>query len=300
MHDGQLVVDEELAGELIARELPRLAGLPVSTVPGAGTVNAIFRVGEAGSPDAAAARFPLASAAVVDLESEAVALAAFAEASPFPAPRPLGIGAGDGRYPSAWALQSWLPGDVADPFRLARSEAFAEDLGALILALRAVPVGARVFDGRGRGGVLADHDEWMAHCLAQSVGIVDVARVAEAWAMLRNVPQVGEHVMSHRDLTPPNLLVADGRLVGVLDGGSFGPADRSLDLVCAWHLLETDARDRLRSVVGASDAEWRRGAAWALQQAMGLVWYYEQSNPTMAELGRSTVQRVLGDQDVVG
>ena len=106
--------------------------------------------------------------------------------------------------------------------------------------------------------------------------------------------------MSHRDLIPANLLEADGRLVGVLDGGSFGPADRSLDLVCAWHLLDAPRRARLREIVGASDAEWRRGAAWALQQAMGLVWYYERSNPVMAELGHSTVWRVLSDQDLIG
>ncbi|WP_298867893.1 phosphotransferase [uncultured Microbacterium sp.] len=294
MHDGQLVVDEELAGELIAREFPALAGLPVVSVSGAGTVNAIFRIG-----DAVAARFPLEETSDADLASEALRLAEFAAASPFSAPEPLGIGTGDERHPSAWALQSWVPGEVADPFSLASAAAFAEDLGALIIALRAVPVGPRAFDGRGRGGVLADHDEWMSHCIAQGAGIVDVAGVSQAWASLRVIPTAGPHVMSHRDLTPLNLLVDGGRLTGVLDGGDFGPADRSLDLVCAWHLLSAGPRRMLREIVGASDDEWRRGAAWALQQAMGLVWYYETSNPVMAELGRSTVERVLGDPDVI-
>lgn len=86
----------------------------------------------------------------------------------------------------------------------------------------------------------------------------------------------------------------------VLDGGGFGPADRALDLVCAWHLFDRDARARLREVVGATDAEWRRGAAWALQQAMGLVWYYPVSNPPMAELGRSAVARLLADGEITG
>lgn len=293
MHDGQLVVTRELAGELIAREFPRLAGLPVSAVGGAGTVNAIFRVGSA-----SAARFPLASVSADDLTAEAAALGEFADASPFSAPRPLGIGSGDERYSSAWSLQSWVPGDVADPFRTAHSDAFADDLGALLLALRAAPVGSRVFDGAGRGGEPADHDGWMAHCLAQSTELVDVDHVTALWESLRDVPATGAHVMSHRDLTPANLLVVDRRLVGVLDGGSFGPADRSLDLVCAWHLLDLARRRRLRALVGSSDDEWRRGAAWALQQAMGLVWYYEQTNPVMAELGRSTVMRVLSDQDI--
>lgn len=155
-----------------------------------------------------------------------------------------------------------------------------------------------MFDGKGRGGTLSDHDDWMAHCIAQSAQIVDVAQVEELWALLRETPTAGAHVMSHRDLTPSNLLVAEDRLVGVLDGGSFGPADRSLDLVCAWHLLDTARRERMRRALHCSDDEWRRGAAWALQQAMGLVWYYAASNPVMAELGRSTVVRVLGDEGI--
>ncbi|QMU97693.1 phosphotransferase [Microbacterium esteraromaticum] len=295
MHDGQLAVDEELAGALIAREFPRLRDLPVAALAGAGTVNAIFRVGAH-----LTARFPLASVSVADLETEAGSLSAFAVASPFPAPEPVGVGAGDERYPSAWSLQTWLPGEVADPFCVASATRFAAELGELILAMRAVPTGARVFDGRGRGGVLSDHDEWMTHCLARSVGLLDVDRVAIVWDALRAVPTAGEHVMSHRDLTPANLLVTGDGLAGVLDGGSFGPADRSLDLVCAWHLLDQGSRRTLRNAIGASDDEWRRGAAWALQQAMGLAWYYEESNPAMAELGRSTVSRVLNDEDAIG
>ena len=38
--------------------------------------------------------------------------------------------------------------------------------------------------------------------------------------------------------------------------------------------------------------EWARGAGWALVQAIGLGWYYETSNPVMAALGRSTLDRL--------
>jgi hypothetical protein len=31
---------------------------------------------------------------------------------------------------------------------------------------------------------------------------------------------------------------------------------------------------------------------------MGLVWYYEQTNPSMSALGRSTLARLLDDLDV--
>jgi len=44
--------------------------------------------------------------------------------------------------------------------------------------------------------------------------------------------------------------------------------------------------------------QWLRGAAWALQQAMGLIWYYRTSNPVSSELGRSTLDRLLNDAEL--
>jgi aminoglycoside phosphotransferase (APT) family kinase protein len=99
--------------------------------------------------------------------------------------------------------------------------------------------------------------------------------------------------MAHRDLIPGNVLVEDGRLVGVIDVGGFGPADRALDLVSGWHLLDDEPRQHLHSLLGSTDLEWGRGMAWALQQAMGTVWYYVESNPPMSEMGHRTLQRIL-------
>jgi hypothetical protein len=90
-----------------------------------------------------------------------------------------------------------------------------------------------------------------------------------------------------------NVLVADGRLAGVIDVGGLGPADPALDLVGAWHLLETGPREVLREALGCDDREWERGQAWAFAQAMGLVWYYITSNPTMSFNGRRTLDRLL-------
>jgi len=99
--------------------------------------------------------------------------------------------------------------------------------------------------------------------------------------------------MSHTDLVPGNVLVRDGRLAGVLDGGGFSPADPALDLVAGWHLLDTERRERPRRGLGCDEHEWLRGAAWALAQALGLVWYYDVMNPPLASTGRRTVDRVL-------
>ena len=45
--------------------------------------------------------------------------------------------------------------------------------------------------------------------------------------------------------------------------------------------------------LGSDDPDWARGQAWAFAQAMGLVWYYLDTNPAMAGLGRRTLDRIL-------
>jgi aminoglycoside phosphotransferase (APT) family kinase protein len=101
--------------------------------------------------------------------------------------------------------------------------------------------------------------------------------------------------MSHGDLIPGNVLVAGGRLAGILDVGGLGPADPALDLVAAWHLLQAGPRQALRDDLRCGDLEWERGQAWAFEQAMGLVWYYADSNPAMSRMGRRTLNRIQAD-----
>ncbi|RYG26105.1 MAG: aminoglycoside phosphotransferase family protein [Burkholderiales bacterium] len=294
MHDDQLHIDTEIARAMLAEQFPQYGDEPVVRLPSSGTVNAIFRVGRN-----ATARFPLqpqdAVRAAERLASEAQAAGEFAMHCTVPAPRSLGIGRPGPGYPMPWTLQNWIAGDIATPHGLAASDAFANDLAELIAALRSVDVDGQQFDGIGRGGQLMVHDDWMATCFANSEGLLQVERLTGLWAWMRKLPTDGPDVMSHKDLIPANLLVRDGRLAGVLDAGSFGPADPALDLVAAWHLFDAERRTIIGARLGSSEVEWQRGAAWAFVQAMGLVWYYLDSNPTMAALGRSTLDRLLGD-----
>jgi aminoglycoside phosphotransferase (APT) family kinase protein len=293
MHEDQLEVGEETVRRLVGEQFPRWRGLAIREVATVGTVNAIFRIG-----DDLAARFPLRaqdpSEARAGVEAEAAAAREMADASTVPTPELVAIGEpGDG-YPLPWSVLTWLPGRVATDDDPAGSIAFAEDLAALIVGLRAADTRGRRFDGTGRGGHLPDHDEWLDKCFAHSTGLLDVPRLRTMWAELRALPEVDADVMSHCDLTPPNVLVQDGRLAGVLDSGGFAPADPALDLVAAWHLLDDAQREVLRDRLGCSEVQWRRGIAWAFQQAMGLVWYYAESNPAMSRWGRRTLDRLAG------
>lgn len=292
MHDDQLVVDVDMVRGLVDDQFPQWSDLVVRAVPTAATVNAIFRLG-----DSLAARFPLRDADPAEvsiwLKREAAAAAEFAAVSPVPSPEPVAVGAPGRGYRLPWSVQTWLPGRDAVDDDPAGSQPFADQLAELIAALRSADTRGRRFAGKGRGGHLPDHDDWLALCFTRSEGIVDVAPLRALWKRLRELPEVDDDVMCHGDLTPPNVLVDRGRLVGVLDTGGFGPADPALDLVAAWHLLDEGPRGTLRRALGCSDVQWQRGMAWALQQAMGLVWYYAVSNPVMAAWGKRTLDRLL-------
>ncbi|SEN06060.1 aminoglycoside phosphotransferase family protein [Actinacidiphila rubida] len=292
MHDDQVQVTTDVVAALVREQFPAWSGETIRPLASTGTVHAIFRIGHGLS-----ARFPLrpADAAEVSavLEREARASAELARVSRFPVPEPVALGRPGAGYPMPWAVQTWLPGTIAFDADPSGSVAFAEDLAAFIAALRAAETRGRTFGGDGRGGVLAHHDAWMARCFAESGGLLDVPRLRRLWSRFRELPRSGADVMSHGDLIPGNVLVAGGRLSGVLDTGGFGPADPALDLVGAWHLLGPGPRDVLRRALACDDLEWERGKAWAFQQAMGVVWYYAETNPTMSGMGRRTLDRIL-------
>jgi aminoglycoside phosphotransferase (APT) family kinase protein len=295
MHADQLTVRLETVRGLIDEQFPQWRGLAVTSFASRGTVNAIFRLG-----DELAARFPLQPGAVADvrrqLRAEAAAARELIGRTRFPTPEPVAIGEPGPGYPLPWSVQTWIPGVVATEDDPSGSIAFAHDLAAFITDVRAIDTRGRAFRGAGRGGELRTHGAWMETCFANSEELLDVTRLRRLWTVMRDLPRGGTgDVMTHGDLIPGNVLVSGGRLSGVLDVGGLGPADPALDLVAAWHLLDARSRQVLREDLGCDDAEWQRGRAWAFEQAMGAVWYYRESNPTMSRMGRRTLERVIAD-----
>lgn len=291
----QVTVSTSQVVALISDQAPAWCGFTVERLEVAGTAHTIFRIGES-----LTARFPL-EGDVPKLKEEqlrlqAQAMTEFARVSAFPGPAPLFIGQPGHGYPLPWSIQTWINGDTAAPTSMAESFKFADDLASLICSLRSADTRGRTFDGENRGGDLTAHDAWVDECLARSKGLLDIEALHNLWARLRDLPHEDPDVMSHTDLIPANLIVAHGRLKGVLDTGDFRAADAALDLVCGWHLLDQGPRDALRASLGCSDVKWERGKAWAFEQAIGLVWFYERANPAMALLGRTTLMRILDDQ----
>ena len=295
MHADQMTVPDATVRALVAEQFPQWQALPVRRIASQGTVNAIFRIG-----GELAARFPLRPDDVETtrrwLETEAVAARELAGRTRFPTPEPVAIGEPGAGYPLPWLVQTWLPGVVATDEDPAESAPFAHDLAAFIRDVRAIDTHGRTFRGTGRGGDLKSHNAWLETCFSRSEELLDVPRLRRLWDCLRDLPRAThQDVMTHGDLIPGNMLVRDGHLAGVLDVGGLGPADPALDLVAAWHLLEAGLRESLRDDLGCADLEWERGKAWAFEQAMGVVWYYAETNPAMSRMGRTTLERILAD-----
>jgi len=292
MHDDEIDVTPRTVRKLVETQFPRWRGESVTRVGSNGTVNAIFRLGEK-----LTARFPLRPSDPVAarrwLEEEAAAARELHGRTRFATPEPVAIGEPGEGYPLPWSVQTWLPGVVATERDPGGSEGFARDLADFIASVRGLDTRGRTFRGSGRGGDLRDHDDWMQTCLRRSEGLLDVPRLRRMWARMRELPR-GDYpdTMTHGDLIPGNVLVAADRLAGVLDVGGLGVADRALDLVGAWHLLDDGPRRLLRDLLGCGDLEWERGRAWAFQQSMGAVWYYLGTNPAMSGMGRRTLARL--------
>ncbi len=149
MHDVQIDISYEQVVALVADELPELAECEVVPVNGAGTVHAIYRVG-----DDVAVSFPLERADPVELleqlRHEAEAVAEFRHASAVPAPEPLHIGRPGHGYPLPWTVQSWLPGTTVTPVSCEHSAQLARDLSELIGTLRSWDTRGRRFHGDGQ------------------------------------------------------------------------------------------------------------------------------------------------------
>lgn len=290
MHDDQVEVTVEVVHALLADQFPRWRDEPVRALDTAGTVNAVFRVGEE-----VVARFPLHPAAGGLVEREFRAARELFARTRFLTPEPLVVGRPGKGYPFAWSLLTWVPGTPADEVDAAGASELAGDLAEFVRGVRSMPLHGRRFSGSGRGGDLHAHDGWVSECFERSEELLDVPALRALWKRYRQLPHVAADVIVHGDLVPGNVLVAGGRLAGVLDVGGLAPADPALDLIVGWHLFDGPVREEFRVAVGCDELGWARSQAWAFQQAVGLVWYYERTNPRMSSLGRTTLARIVAD-----
>lgn len=288
-------VEESTVAELVADQFPQWDS-PVTRVTSHGTTNTLFRIG-----DDLVARFPIHGTNPdnkrAQLNNEAEAARKLRSIASVATPEFLALGEPADDFPLPWAVCGWIPGIVAGEAGVANSPSFAEQLADFISEVRTLNTEGKVFEGTGRGGVLTQHDSYVANGLTAGRDMIDTSSLAALWDRLRATPRTDPDAWTHGDLMPGNLLADEaGRLVGVIDVGQAGVADPALDLQPAWNMFDQDARAAFRSALKVDDAAWDRGKGWAFAQAIGCLAYYRDTNRVMSETARATLLALLADE----
>lgn len=288
MHDGEVDIDAELVGRLLAAQFPQLTQLPIREVQPAGTVNAIYRLG-----DHLYARLPRVPWWARDLDREWQWLPKLAPQLSLQVPQPVGKGHPASSYPFTWAIYRWIDGQPYADELVDDEPQAARELARFVAQLRRMdPVGAP----RGGREPLRELDAVTRTAISSARGVIDSDAATAAWERALQAPAWnGTPVWVHTDLLRPNLLVRDGRLCAVLDFGGAGVGDPAADVIAAWSVFGRTGRGVFRGALDVDDGTWNRARGFALHQAALIIPYYAETNPEFVAPAKRTVEEILAD-----
>lgn len=283
-------LDVQTAADLINRQFPELARLEIRLHPSLGTDNTIVRIGRD-----LCARFPKVAWATGTAQRETGVLPRMGRA-PIAVPAVYGAGQPSETYPHSWSVLSWLPGIPLTDGALADPAAAAGQLAGFRAFLRSVPPddAFRFCPGNNwRGAPLSVRTGSFQAALAR-LPDVDAAWANRLWSQALRAEAPFSPAWLHGDIHPGNILVENGQLSGVIDWGLCGVGDAACDLLSAWAMFDAPAREIFRAALGASEAEWLRGAGWALSMAVIFLPYaYENGLP--CDMSEKMIERLMED-----
>lgn len=292
MPAAEVEISTDLVRRLLAEQHPDLAGLPLAVLA-SGWDNLTLQLG-----DSLLVRLPRRAAAAGLVVNEQRWLPELAPGLPLPIPAPVRIGRPGLGYPWAWSVVPLLPGRIAARTPPTDLGAAADTLGRFVGALHTPapddhPVNAA------RGVPLAARDAVTTARIDALDGTIDGRAALRCWHDALAVPPwTGRPLWLHGDLHPANILVHDAALSAVIDFGDITAGDPATDLAAAWMLLPMIEHRSLRAGYHATnpaaidDETWARARGWALCLALAFQ-AHSADNPTMADIGRRTLQLLL-------
>ena len=289
LHDGEIIVDEELARRLVSSQFPRWANEKLTPVSSSGTVNVLYRLG-----DGLCLRFSRLEQYAESIERELEWLPQLSRALSIATPVPVARGEPQFDYPFAWGVFEWLPGRAFEPGRLGTSNRTARRLAQFNVELQQVAVTGGPKSSRELP--LSATDPTIAPGIEAMSGVADTNELAAVWQASLAAPNFGgQPVWVHGDLIPPNLLMDGGELSAVIDFGLVGIGDPAIDLIPAWTVLRAEARTTYRSIQDVDEATWARARGMAFRQAIRIVPYYRESHPDFARMAIDTLHEIVAD-----
>jgi aminoglycoside phosphotransferase (APT) family kinase protein len=263
-------ITEDLLRALLRARFPHLAELPLR-LGARGWDNQVWRLGEE-----LALRVPWATErADALLRRELTWLPSLAGRLPLPVPRPQALGEPSERFPRAWLLTTWVPGEPGDRVPATDGPAAAAALAAFLRALHH-PAPAHAPTGHfGRGAPLQGAADGLPHGFATAVGkglLAEPEAVRSVWEDARAAPGWGGPALwLHGDLHPANIVTARGTLSGVIDFGDLCAGDPACDLAGAWSILLEGALDTFLAAYAPGPALLRRARGWVVARSVAAL-----------------------------
>ncbi|MBY0379596.1 MAG: aminoglycoside phosphotransferase family protein [Burkholderiales bacterium] len=290
--DTNITVD--LVKYLIATQFPQWINLPIKSFASAGTDNAIFKLG-----NDKMVRLPFDLKGSNRVDKECLWLPKFAPYLPFDIPTPLANGVPDLRYLWHWSVYKWIDGETATMERADLCQ-MAQDLAKFITAMQQIPSTEECWlsgqHNEFRGVPLITLDKKVRSSIVTLQNILDAKALTAAWDAAIQAPIWHDKpVWLHGDLQSGNLLVKNDKLCAVIDFGLMGIGDPACDLMVGWTLLNSVSRKVFRAALSVDDATWERGRGWALYFGLIALAYYLNTNPTLANISRQTINEVFED-----
>lgn len=289
MPAAEIDLSPELVRQLLEAQFPELCDLPIN-VASNGWDNTLFRLG-----DDLVVRLPRRQVAAQLVENEIRWLPELARGLPLAVPTPVHVGVPTSFYPWSWSIIPWVDGKAIGTQSLVDEGSNARRLGQFLAVLhRPASEGFPLNPYRGvplaKG---AEVTEQRFSILDNLPGLQQTLR--PLWAdALAAAPWQGPPMWIHGDLHPANIIMTDNKISSVIDFGDLTGGDPATDLLIAWALFGSDARDVLRSAADTKvrpidDAMWTRGRGWAIRHGLAVV-SSSADNPAMHAMGMRTLE----------
>lgn len=195
---------------------------------------------------------------------------------------------------SHWAIYRWIDGENAFLTPLSDYHQAAKTLAHFLKILQTIDTEKAKLSYR--GGSLKVRDQEVLSALVLLHGTLDTSKAKQIWEQCLQAPEWDKApVWVHGDLLPANILVNYGKIHAVIDWGLSGIGDSTCDLIVAWSLLPSSARETFRQHLAVNDATWLRGCGWALSIGLIIMPYYKKRDRALYTVGHRMVQAILHD-----
>lgn len=295
MHADEVRIGEDLVRALLAAQFPAWAEEELVAVESTGTDHAIWRLG-----DALAVRLPRTPAAAQQPVRVATWLPTLAPHLPIAVAAPVAVGEPGSGYPFPWIVTPWVVGEEASNGRTVKGRRPFLALGRFIHQLHGIdPTGG---PGPGpenfwRGEPLKARDEATRAAFEQIANELSLPLMLKAWKRALSAARYeGPGCWIHGDLAPGNILVADNRVVAVIDWGGMAVGDPACDYGLVWSLAKPGGSPVWDLATRADVATIDRARGWALSVAAIQLPYYRDTNPALATQARRTIHTVLAEK----